>query len=192
MAEVDSLRVELEAERLRAAFRSAEQDVAVNRTKLFREMGLPDQPNTAFTEPIEQLPIVERGGVTTTRRDLAAYQQGIRQAGANVDLQKANARPDPEVPGGYKRRAGFDTLIVGVQINLPFRNRNAPPRLLVSLFGLLGIVIALVGIYGVMSYTVAQRTREIGIRMALGALPRTIVRLVLGQANGYILAGMRE
>ena len=121
-------------------------------------MGLPDQPNTEFTEPIKQLPIVERGGVTTTRPDSAAYEQGICQAGANVDLQKANARPDQEVLGGYKRRAGFNTLIVGVQINLPFRNRNAPPSLLVSLFGLLGIVIALVGNYGVMSSTVARRT----------------------------------
>jgi len=124
MAEVDSLRVQLESERLRAAFRSAEQDVIVNRIKLFREMGLPDQPDTAFSEPIEELPIVERAVDTATRPDLASYQQGIRQAGANVDLQKANARPDPEVLGGYKRTSGFDTLIVGVQINLPFRNRN--------------------------------------------------------------------
>jgi outer membrane protein, heavy metal efflux system len=124
MAEVDLLRVQLESERLRAAFRSAEQDVVVNRVKLFREMGLPDQANAAFTEQIEQLPVVERDVAPTTRPDLAAFQQGIRQAGANVDLQKANARPDPEVLGGYKRTAGFDTLIVGVQINLPFRNRN--------------------------------------------------------------------
>ena len=69
-------------------------------------MGLPDQPNTEFTEPIEQLPIVERGGVTTTRPDLAAYKQGIRQAGANVGLQKANARPDQEFSAGTSAGPG--------------------------------------------------------------------------------------
>ena len=68
----------------------------------------------------------------------------------------------------------------------------APQRfnmLLISLFAGLGLTLAAVGIYGVISYTVARRTNEIGIRIALGAQARDIIRLVLGQGLTLALLG---
>ena len=61
---------------------------------------------------------------------------------------------------------------------------------LFSLFGVLGLVIALVGIYGVMAYTVQQRTAEFGLRMALGAPRGRILGMVLGRAAAFMATGL--
>jgi predicted permease len=62
--------------------------------------------------------------------------------------------------------------------------------LVLSVFGLLGVTIAGVGIYGVTAYVVTERTREIGIRIALGAVPSSILRSVLRRALGLIGLGL--
>jgi predicted permease len=61
---------------------------------------------------------------------------------------------------------------------------------LTGTMGLLGLVLAVVGVYSVVSYAAAQRTHEIGIRMALGAEPRNILAMVLGQSIFVVAAGL--
>ena len=88
---------------------------------------------------------------------------------------------DPTLPVSY-----FRTL--DEQIN---RSLNTE-RMLAALsgsFGTLALLLSLVGLYGVMSFVVTQRTREIGIRLALGATQRSAVWLVLGDALVMVAAG---
>jgi predicted permease len=67
-----------------------------------------------------------------------------------------------------------------------------PPRmaaLLLGVFGLLALVLASTGLYGVVAFTVSRRVREVGIRMSLGADERAVVRMVLRGAMGLVLTG---
>ncbi|MFZ0278769.1 MAG: ABC transporter permease [Candidatus Sulfotelmatobacter sp.] len=61
---------------------------------------------------------------------------------------------------------------------------------LAGFIGILGLTLAIVGVYGMVSYAVMQRTQEIGTRMALGANPRQVVRLVVEQGMKIVLAGV--
>ena len=72
--------------------------------------------------------------------------------------------------------------------------RSVGPRrfvmVLLELFGGIALLMTAIGVYGVISYSVAERTREIGIRAALGAQPRDIVRLVIGGGLAVVCAGL--
>lgn len=70
---------------------------------------------------------------------------------------------------------------------------KARPRfqaVLMGLFALIGIILAAVGLYGVLSFLVAQRTREIGVRMAIGATQKNVITMVLRQAGRWTILGV--
>jgi putative ABC transport system permease protein len=73
------------------------------------------------------------------------------------------------------------------------RDAVAQPRLFLTLLGVfasIAVLLAVVGIYGVLAHSVSQRTREIGVRLALGAERGRVMRMVVGQAMVFALAGL--
>ncbi|HUJ32263.1 MAG TPA: ABC transporter permease [Candidatus Acidoferrum sp.] len=97
-------------------------------------------------------------------------------------VKKALAEVNPDVPV-----SGIQTLDDIVTDSVGDRRF---PMLLLSAFGVLALALAGIGIYGVVSYGVSQRTQEIGVRMAFGAQPRDVVKLVVGGSMAWTLAGI--
>jgi len=89
---------------------------------------------------------------------------------------------DPEIP-----IFDFKTLEDHVGISLYLQRMAAT---LLSIFGLLALSLAAVGLYGVMAYTVSQRTRELGIRISVGAKQGDVLKLILGQGLTLAVIGM--
>ncbi|MGH7576117.1 MAG: ADOP family duplicated permease [Longimicrobiales bacterium] len=119
--------------------------------------------------------------IPSGRFELVAHQP--HDGGLNEDMvRRIVASIDPGVPV-----ASVTTLeqIVARSVARPRYH-----MVLMAAFGVLGVVLALVGCYGVLSYSVAQRTREIGVRIALGASHRAILRNVLARASVFIALGL--
>jgi len=125
--ELDLLRIELERDRLATLARTAAQDSERARIALLREMGKTEFPPVELTDALETLPSIQTLSIEEIlerRADLKVSRAEIDMARANLRLQQAIAKPDPDAQFGYKRTAGYDTLYAAVQIPLPVRNRN--------------------------------------------------------------------
>jgi len=128
-----------------------------------------------FYQPYQQTPNLDFGATYEVRTSLSP-------ASVAPSLRKAVQSIDPDLPLQEIRTQQE-------QIEASMQQERIIAALTAS-FGVLALVLASVGVYGVMAYSVAQRTSEIGIRMALGALPREVLTMVLREATWIALVGI--
>jgi len=127
IAEVDLIRVRVEGGRLAVSRNTASLDAERTRIALQREMAATAFPAVVLTTPLEPLPEVppiDMAEVLDRRPEVRIARQTVEQARANLRLQQAQAKPNVDALFGYKRATGFDSMIGGMQVDLPFTNRN--------------------------------------------------------------------
>ncbi len=124
-------------------------------------------------EPFAQVPFSNITAVIRTTGDARALHNSIRSQVFAVDKDQpvASIKPLESIVADSMSRQHFAMLLLTV-------------------FSLVALIIASVGIYGVMAYSVSQRTNEIGIRMALGASQGSVLKLILRQGLGVIGVGL--
>jgi putative ABC transport system permease protein len=138
-----------------------------------RHHGFARDPRPEMVLPYRQF---QFGGMTVVVRS------GMEGTAVAQAISGAVQSLDPQQPV-YRVRAVDELLADSV----------AQPRftaLLLGGFALLALLLALIGVYGVMSYTVGQRAREIAVRMALGARRSEVARMIVGQAAVYVAIGV--
>jgi predicted permease len=136
--------------------------------------------------PTAYLPVAQRPGVL---RDLEVRLAGGARGAGNrlppgmvASLRQAIAEVEPNLPV-------FSVITMDEQIERSLARERAVARL-TAFFGLLALLLAAIGLYGVMSYSVARRTNEIGLRMALGAPRGRVVGLVMRETALLVAAGV--
>lgn len=144
-----------------------------------RDVGLDQAPSPEFYIPVEQAPPPLWGGLQGSLTLVA------RTVGEPMAMERAMRRAvdavDPSLP--IATVSTMDALLKSSRATARFNT------LLLSVLGAIALVLASVGVYGVIAYSVSQRTREIGLRMALGATPSGIAALVVRRGLAPIAAG---
>ena len=138
-----------------------------------KEVSLEEEPLLTLFHPIEQFSIRSRYIVARTAADPA------RTA---LEVAKEIQVLDPQLPV-------YDAVTMEDRLHDALARRRFAMSLL-GVFALVALLLAVIGIYGVISYWVSQRTNEIGVRVALGAEPRNILQLVLRQALVLVTTGI--